>query len=383
MTPPRILFVNHASVLSGAELVLADLAEAWPGASAFLFEDGPLRALLERRGLRVEHAAGASLAGLHRSASLLRALPLAGRLAALVASVARRARRHDLVYANSQKAFTVAAIASAAARRPLVWHLHDVLSPEIFGASQIRLQVRLANARAARVIVPSAAVAESFVVAGGRGDLVALVPNGLRIPPEPLPPAALRRALDLPEGPLVGVFSRLTAWKGQHVVLQALAALPGVSCLVVGGALFGERDYEEALARQAASPALAGRVRFLGHRDDVPRLMRAVDVVVHSSIVPEAFGRTLVEAMLAGVPVVATRTGAAVEVLDQGRSGTLVPPDDADALAAAVARVLAGAARDRTRLAAAAERAERLYGVSRMQQAVAAIVAPLARGAHA
>ena len=93
----------------------------------------------------------------------------------------------------------------------------------------------------------------------------------------------------------MGVFSRLAAWKGQHVVVQALAHLPEVNCIIVGDALFGEQAYAERLTTLINDLGLAGRIHFLGHRADVPKLMRAVDVMVHPSIAPEPFGRTLVE----------------------------------------------------------------------------------------
>ncbi|WP_129609537.1 MULTISPECIES: glycosyltransferase [Rhodoplanes] len=382
MASPRVMFVNHTSAIAGAELVLLDVVRRWQGATAFLFEDGPLDQAMRRTGLAVVRSRfGRGLSAVKRDASLWRAAPLAGRLAGVAVEIARTARRHDVVYANSQKAFVLAALAGAVARRPLVWHLHDIIDDSHFGSAQRRLQVTLANRFAARVVVPSAPAAAAFTAAGGRTDLVEIVPNGVAVARDPRPPAAIRAALGLPHGPLVGVFSRLAPWKGQHVLLDALAALPGVGAIVVGDALFGEQDYAAALHTQAAALGLAERVRFLGHRADVPLLMQAVDVMVHPSVAPEPFGRTLVEAMLAGTPVIATDAGAAAEILDHGAAGTLVPPADDAALAAAIARTLAapdGLAAQRARAAA---RAHTLYGVEAMQEAVAAVIARVAAGA--
>lgn len=375
MATPRVLFINHTSTMSGAELVLADIVGGWRGAAAFLFEDGPLRVAMAERGLRVAQArSGSPLAALRRSSSPLRVLPLAGRLAALVVEIALRVRHSDVVYANSQKAFVLAALATAAVRRPLIWHLHDIIDPNHFGTAQRRLQVGLANTRATRVIAPSAAVADAFAGAGGRGDLVTIVPNGLDLTLDPRPRSALRKALDLPEGPLVGVFSRLAAWKGQHVLLQALAELPGVSAVVAGAPLFGEDAYAAELVRLAAELGITDRVHFLGQRPDVDLLMQASDIVVHPSVHPEPFGRTLVEAMLAGVPLVATDTGAAGEILDRGEFGTLVPPEDASALATALRAVLAGTAGSPGQVAAARARAIDLYGVVRMRAGIDAVI---------
>ncbi|MCC6890955.1 MAG: glycosyltransferase family 4 protein [Hyphomicrobiales bacterium] len=388
MAVPRVMFVNHTSTIAGAEMVLLDLVRPWRMASAFLFEDGPLNRAMDQRGLHVITSRwGGGLAAIRRDGSLWNAAPLAYRLCAVIKEIVQAARRHDLIYANSQKAFVLAAFAAAIARRPLVWHLHDIIDDAHFGSLQRRLQVTLANRLAARVIVPSRAAASAFVAAGGRKSLVAIVPNGIGAPidaPIDTPARdAIRTDLALPNSPLVGVFSRLAPWKGQHVVLNAIAALPDVHALIVGDALFGERAYADSLAVLAATLGIADRVHFLGHRNDVTRLMKAVDVMVHPSVHPEPFGRTLVEAMLAKVPVIATDTGAASDILDAGKAGLLVPPNDADTLARGIAGVLADAQALSGQLVYAAERARRLYDVEQMSRSVADVITRVAAGAGA
>ena len=371
---PRVLFVNHTSTVSGAEMVLLDVVGAWRGAAAYLFEDGLLNTLLRARGIEVITARwGQGLSRVKRDGSLLRALPLAGRLLATQAELAQRARRHDVMYANSQKAFVLAALAAGLTRRPLVWHLHDILDPAHFGAGQRRLQVALANRSASCVVVPSAAARAAFIAAGGRAELVQVVPNGLDLERDPTPKATLRAELGLPDGPLFGVFSRLAPWKGQHIALQAMASLPHASCVLAGSALFGEDAYETRLRTLAQELGLADRVRFLGQRDDVPRLMQAVDAVVHPSVDAEPFGRTLVESMLLRTPVIATDAGASTDILEAGRAGTLVPPNDADALAAALGAALATAP-DAAMLDRAETRAKTAYGVAAMRASIAELV---------
>ncbi len=378
MAGPRVLFVNQTGVPSGAEYVLASLTVDWLGASAFLLEGGPLEGILSQNGLSVSVAPeGARLGAIRRDRSLLAALPLAGRLFRLMRLLISSARRHEVVYANSQKAFMLSALASYLHRRPLIWHLHDIIDERHFGALQRKLQVFLANGRARRVIVPSEAARAAFIAAGGRADRVQVVPNGIA----PTQPAPLdRAALGLPEGPLLGVFSRLARWKGQHVVLEALKALPDVRCVLVGSALFGEDAYREELESFVKREGLSERVIFLGQRQDVPLLMEAVDVVVHSSVDPEPFGLTLVEAMRAGTPVIATDAGASAEILENGAAGTLVPPGDAAALAAALQRFFDDPQPFKAKAERAQTRVARVYGVDVMRRAIRGIIEEAASG---
>jgi glycosyltransferase involved in cell wall biosynthesis len=384
MSKERVLFVDHSGQIGGAELILLDVIEGRSRSSAFLFEDGPFRAALAERKLNlIVSKRGGGLSQFRRDSSWLAALPLVANLVAIVTEIAQAARSHDVVYANSQKAFVLASIAGLFVKRPLIWHLHDIISPDHFGVVQRRMQVLLANTRATRVIVPSQAAAAAFIEAGGRQDLVEVVPNGLALPPEPRTRAELRRSLDLPTRPLVGVFSRLAHWKGQHVLLEALATLPDVGCIVVGDALFGEQAYAAELKQLALARGLADRVHFLGHRNDVPKLMMAVDAMVHPSIDPEPFGRTLVEAMLAGVPVIATDAGAAPDILEGGKAGTLVSPNDPAALARAIANVLAKPATLPGQLAFAKARAQAQYSVTRMLDKIDHLIRTVQAGAAA
>ena len=364
-----VLFVNHTSTISGAEMVLLDIIPAFSRPGIFLFEKGALNAASQKNGAQVITARfGEGLARIRRDGNLFKALALSGQLAAILVQLIARARKYRVLYANSQKAFTLAALAAPVARCRLIWHLHDIISEDHFGAAQRRMQVALANRFASKVIVPAQAGASAFIKAGGRKELVEIIPNGLEIPAAIETPQEIRQRLDLPAGPLAGVFSRLAPWKGQHVVLQALQNLPGVQCIIAGSALFGEHAYESELRDFVCKNGLSKRVHFLGNRDDVPDLMRAVDIVIHPSVDPEPFGRTLVEAMRAGTPVIATDTGAAREILDYGKAGILVPPGDSKALARQIAALTGTPEKITAMTGAALKRALDNYGVERMRE---------------
>jgi glycosyltransferase involved in cell wall biosynthesis len=151
-----------------------------------------------------------------------------------------------------------------------------------------------------------------------------------------------RRELGAGDGEvLFGVFGRLQRWKGQDVFVEAAARVarevPGTRFAVVGGSVFGlEPQFARALALRAGALGLGGRIVFAGQREDVPRLMAACDVVCHTTRVPEPFGMVIAEAMAQARPVVATRGGGPSEIVEEGGTGLLVPPDDAAALANAM-----------------------------------------------
>jgi glycosyltransferase involved in cell wall biosynthesis len=130
----------------------------------------------------------------------------------------------------------------------------------------------------------------------------------------------------------------LTEQKGHPFLFEALAAFPSLSnvqLLVVGG---GERH--DALVEQAASLGLSARVHFLGPRRDLGNLLAAMDVFVMPSLW-EGLPLSLVLAMSASLPVVATAVAGIPEVVSDGRSGLLVPPGDSAALGSALERVAA------------------------------------------
>jgi glycosyltransferase involved in cell wall biosynthesis len=381
MSERGVLFVDHAGVLGGAELSLLDLAAAFGAESeTLLLADGPFRAMLEERGVKVSVESLRALKTVKKEtripgpAALTDALRIARR-------VARRATSHRLIYANSQKAFVVAAAAGLLARRPVAWHLRDILAPPHFSATNVRAAVTLANLRAARVIANSRATAAAFVGAGGHESLVRVVHNGIDPAPfdavTPEITAATRATLDIPAGAfVVSLFGRFHPWKGQQVMLEALTVLPRVHVLFVGAPLFGEDAFASALQAQAARTGVAERAHFLGFRADVAELMRASDAIVHASVYPEPFGRVIVEGMLANRPVIATRAGGVTEIVDD-ETGVLIPPNDAGALSRAIESLAADPARAAQIAARGAARARAEFSVAAMIRGVEEAVCDL------
>jgi glycosyltransferase involved in cell wall biosynthesis len=374
----KILYVDQTGQLGGGELAILPWLRAHSeGARMVLFEDGPFRPLLEECGIPVDVFALDALKGVRREsgiASIFSSLPA---FASLRSRFAKLAQGFDVLYANSQKAFLIAAL-SKRRGQPLIWHLRDILTAEHFSPILRRIAVFAGNRYASVVIVNSHATAESFVTAGGLRSKVRVVHDGVsalpfdEIAPETI--AALRKEIGADKRSMIGVFGRLSPWKGQHILLEALSGIPGAHVALVGDALFGESDYVETLKDRAAQPDIAGRVHFLGFRRDIPALMKAMDIVVHSSTSAEPFGLVIVEGMLAGNPVIATRAGGAMEIIQDGESGVLVTPGSVVELRVAIERLLADLEVAERMAQAGRRRAEEVFSLENLFQGISAVI---------
>jgi glycosyltransferase involved in cell wall biosynthesis len=280
------------------------------------------------------------------------------------------ARRIRLVHAHGSRGALYAGLAARRSRVPVIWHVRIVdRDPWLDG-----LLLRMSSA----VVANSAAAAGRFRGRSGAATKVQVVPNGVDLERfGPGAAAGLTKTLAPPAGGAVVVYiGRLERGKGPDLFLEAARVaqrtLPQARFLLVG-------DGPMRAALEADARAADVRATFVGHQADPrPFLGMAAAVVVPSR--QEAFGRVLIEAMAAEVPVVATRVGGIPEVCVDGRTGLLVPPEDPGALAEAIVSTLTDpdATRARVRAAAADVRARFTLAahVERIQQLYDAVLAP-------
>lgn len=143
---------------------------------------------------------------------------------------------------------------------------------------------------------------------------------------------ATRKELDVPEGmPLLLMVGRITRWKGHELILDALGTMTDVPWVMAfAGGIDKTSEYGRALLAQAEQLGIAERIRWLGSRSDIPRLLAGSTLAISGSVRPEAFGRVAIEAMAMGVPVVATGIGGSLETVIEGKTGWLVRPTRED-----------------------------------------------------
>jgi glycosyltransferase involved in cell wall biosynthesis len=261
---------------------------------------------------------------------------------------ARRAHA-EVVHANSIRAGLVLALARPAAAR--IVHVRDVLPAGRVSAATLRLlgasaDTMLANSAYTAGAVRAAAPRARIEVVHNPVDLVRWDPE--RIDREA---ARVRLGLAGTRDVLLGVVAQLSPWKGQDTAIETLRLLVGegldAHLLLIGSAKFVARStrfdneaYVAGLRAEVARAGLEDRVDWLGERDDVPELVRALDILLLPSR-EEPFGRALIEAMALRVPVIATNVGGPPEIVTDGEQGYLLPPEQPAAWAQAVRRIAA------------------------------------------
>jgi glycosyltransferase involved in cell wall biosynthesis len=347
---PVVLQVLPALETGGVERGTVDVAAAVAaagGTALVVSSGGPMTRELERAG------------GVHVTLPVRSKNPFvmrrnAGRLAELIEN-----RAVDVVHARSR---APAWSALAAARRtgtPFVTTFHGTYGQ----GSPIKRWYNSVMTRGDVVIAISEFIADHIRTTYGVSDgRVRVIHRGVdldlftpgRVSAERIVQLAERWRLT--EGlPVVMLPGRLTRWKGQMLLIEAVARLGrrDIRCVLVGSDQ-GRHRYRGQLERLVERRGLAGLVRITGHCQDMPAAYMLADVVVSASTDPEAFGRVAAEAQAMGRPVVASDHGAARETVLSGRTGWLIPPRNADALAEAIDEALALAPDQRQGLAAEA-----------------------------
>ena len=371
--PLRVLLFDHTAELGGGEIAMADLVRRFDRSRvepiALLASRGPLEDLLEGHlpvhrlllddnvvHARREALGGASLGTVKAGLSMLRYI---GRLMRFLDE-----QQIEIIHTNSLKASVLGGVAGRLKGRKVIWHIRDRIADDYLPHKVVVVMRRLARVLPQFVIGNSRATLATLDLPG---TPTAAIPSGVDLSrffasdaavPAMLAAAAEHDAASPESGaaPLIGLVGRICPWKGQHVFLKAAALVharfPQARFQIIGAALFGEQAYEQELYALVADNGLADSVEFLGFQKNVPPLIRALDILVHASVVGEPFGQVIVQGMACGKPVVATNGGGVPETVVDGDTGLLVPMGDAVAMAAAVEQLLGDPA-------AAAEMGER------------------------
>lgn len=369
--PIRLLMVVDSMQVGGGERQVVDVAAALHGrgyeVTVACSADGMLSHVLEAAGVPARIL-------MDRLVKRRISLGYAWKLRRLL-----REERFDLVHAHVYASVVASALATLGMGVPLVITQH---SEGGWRGPRTRLIGGWAYRRAERVIAVSHGIRDTLVARDHvPAERIVLIPNGV-----PGTDGTTGMEPKLPEGPIVGMVSRLEPEKGVRVLLQAapaiLARFPACHMVVVGdGSLRGE------LEGRVAEIGLQDRVHFLGFQPRAPALMDRFDLLVLPSL-SEGTPLVVLEAMAAGVPVVASDVGGIPGQIRNGQEGLLVPPGDPMALSQACIELLSdpGRARQlgangRQRAASCFDHETMVHRIEAVYQAVLAGAAGRAEGA--
>ncbi len=348
--PRTVAFIQPTSEIGGSDIALYRLVvqidRSLYRPVVVVPREGPLSVKLRRAGVRVAVQPMAQLRSvrdpLYQIGYVLRFWPSVFRLALLL-----RRERAKIVHSNSLYCLQ-GAWAAFFAGVPHVWHIREIPdAPRPLRALLLAMVVRLS----VRVVAMTEAVAAMFDASTGRrSSKVMTIPDGIDL--SMFHPgrdgARIRRDLNIAaDVPVAGFVARLDPWKGADVFVRAAASVaqrrPDAHFIVCGGELPGYEPHAASLRRLAGELGLNGQMHFTGWTyslDDIPDVMAAIDVLVHTSIRPEPFGLVLIEAMATATPVVAARHGGVPEVVDAGVTGLLTEPGNWRAASDAMVAVL-------------------------------------------
>ena len=341
MKPRTILFFDHTARLGGGEIALLNLVMALDKQRftplVVLGSNGKLADRLAQAGIETHIIPLDSKLAETRRKSVTPALLLQpSRLCKLVIYAWKLARfmqmRHvDALHTNSLKADIIGAVSARIARVPLVWHVRDRIAPDYLPAPAVHCFRWLCRH------IPNCVIANSGATLATLGKAPRphqhVVHDGM--PPMALPPTPAHNP-----APVIGLVGRISPWKGQHIFVEAARLVhkrhPAARYQIIGAPLFGEDAYEQDVRAQVKRLQLESSFEFTGFRDDIQKAIQELDILVHASITPEPFGQVVAEAMQLEKPVVATNGGGVPEIVEQHRTGILVPRGDAPQMASAI-----------------------------------------------
>jgi glycosyltransferase involved in cell wall biosynthesis len=366
--PARVLFLHPSDELYGSDLALLNLVRGLDRARftplVVLANDLPYQGALSREmeasGIEVRHLPIAVARRKYLSpAGLLGFRRALGRSTAMIAQLISD-ERIELVHTNTLAVWT-GALAARRMRRPHIWHVQEQIerpallrrylarfvpthSTRVVGVSQAALDRVLLTpaARAKGMVIYNAVVPDEWVQATGRERVRAELGCA-------------------PDDVVFGMVARVSWLKGTDLCVQAMSRLlerhPNARCFIAGGPVPGQTEVLDQVQRLIAASPAPERFHVLGLRRDAPDLMAGMDVLMAPSRGGEGSSLTVIQAMFAGKPVIATDVGGNRELVVDGATGALAPAEDVAALADRMAALAGDGARRAAMGAAARERA--------------------------
>lgn len=253
-------------------------------------------------------------------------------------------RRHIALVHSNTSAVLCGAFAAWITGRPHVWHIHEIILDPVLARKTMHFLIcHLSN----RVLTVSAAVRDHILADNPKcSEKIKVIYNGIDVAASRTGPGdpKIRAEFGIPTNVLlVGMVGRVCRWKGQHLFLEAakLAAKdkPELYFIAIGGVFDDETQYMDCFREAVNNSGLEKRFIVSDFRRDAREIMKSIDIFVLPSTQPDPFPTVVLEAMAASKPIVAAAHGGSKEMIREGQTGYLVPPNDPNTLAQAILRL--------------------------------------------
>lgn len=341
---PAVLLIHHGGELYGSDWVFSQVVEALSSVARTVVVLGGTGPLVGRIEDRTHKLLIRPLGVLRRgNLSILGVLKTFFAVTRATLMVRRLIRKHDieLVYSNTL-AVVPGALAARLTGTPHVWHVHEMIESPRFLRHALE---RLMDWSSDRIFVVSNAVRQHWLSGNFKNpQRVRTIYNGMPTTSfdKALHRGEIRREFGVePDCFLIGVIGRVHYMKGHGTLIEALHLLEKAGwdrfkALIVGDVFRGYEDLLASLENLVEKRGLQGKVEFCGYRTDVASVLQDVDAVVMPSEGFDSLPTVILEAMAARKPVIATASGGAVELVDDGVTGYVVPPGDSGSITEAL-----------------------------------------------
>lgn len=341
-----ILYVNHVSGMGGAETSLIDIVDnidkSKYGVIVACPASGDLAEKLSQRDTEHVIIKGGVLKRTFNPLSLI-AFAYYFVMNTVKLSYIIKSRNVRIIHANSFVSCLFCSISANICGIPLIWHMRDLVKMRLFN----KIFITYAGSKANIVVATTTVMKNNLIYLGVEPEKISVINNGIDLKKYNTAPTnggIIRKEFGiLLYTPLVGIVGQLTAWKGHRDFIIAASIVaeryPSAKFLIVGKTIIGDSHYGQELAALVTKLGLDGHIIFTGFRTDMSNIMAALDILVSASW-EEPFGRTIIESMAAGKPVIATNAGGVPDIIENGVNGILVSPRNPQGLADGVLKVL-------------------------------------------
>lgn len=347
----NILFINHVGEFSGAEKQLLNLSDALFNETDIQFNlwlanpVGKLSSQATSKG--IQHTELPSIV-LVRSGNPLDLLKYLWVFILWTRKLIKfvRTTNIDVLHANSFTSAIFSWLASKLVRKPIIWHMHDILKVRRMNSYAVIVLSKLVD----EIVCVSQAVKDSLTTLGVDPALTTVIYNSVYapLPVSQMPMDEAKKRLGYTHDTLlVGMIGQIAEWKGHHIFIDAISELAkrgfeeDVKFLIIGDAISKDAlEYKDKISQQIINLNLGRDVFMLGFRNDIPDILQSLDILVHCSVWHDPFPTVLLEGLAHHKCIVASRLGGVPEIINDRKSGKLFSPRDVKELSDILGKLL-------------------------------------------